>query len=108
MGRTISVNWAELKKSSDKFQEESNEIKDIMNQFNSNFNQIKQCWTGVDADNFVKNCTEVTRLLKLESLYLDVWSEFLSKSSNRYNGNVEDGLSRMNNIEASFDDIVKR
>lgn len=105
MGRVIYVDWIELNKIGEKFQEQSIEIKTITDQVKNTLESIDNCWRGIDSNNFKENSKQLIRDLKVESLYLELWYEYLTKSSRRYNGNVEDGLSKLRNIEVLYNEI---
>lgn len=107
MGRVIDVDYGELKKLSDKFYLESNEIKKIANEMNDMFNQAVSCWSGIDSKNFIKNSNKVINVLKKEAMYLEIWRDYLIRSSCKYGDNIDDGMSILRNLESSFDDIFK-
>ena len=105
MGRVINVDWVELSRVGEKFKEQSNEIKSITDQIQTTLDSVDDCWRGTDSNNFKTNSNQLIRDLKVEGLYLELWYEYLTKSSRRYNGNVEDGLARLKNIELLYNDI---
>ena len=98
MNRLIEVDWAEIKSISNKFLENSNEIGKIADSFSLEMDKVKTNWTGVDSENYINNCQEIIEKLKEEVQFLTVWNDYLSKSSSKYNENVDNAIVILQNI----------
>ena len=105
MNRVISVDWDELKTISNNFLEKTNELDEISKEFTNVIESMKSSWSGIDSDNFVNNCQNIITNLNNEISYLKVWSDYLSKSSNKYSENVETIIMRLQNINSDIESI---
>ncbi len=104
MGRIVKVNWARLHGVGNKFLEQADETNKLVKELEEIFNSIDNGWRGIDADVYKNKSTKLIRFLNNETKYLASWHSFLTKTSNKYVDNVENGVSGINSINYLFDD----
>lgn len=107
MGRVVNVDWADLHKVGEEFLEQANTMNKLSDDINDIFDSLDKGWMGYDADIYKRKGKSFSRRLKRETYYLSVWHSFLTKSSNKYVGNVENGLLGLNRIDEVFKDENK-
>ena len=95
MGRRIKVDCDDLLRVDSRFSEQASDMKQIQEEIDNQFESIHECWQGIDADNFIMNSNKMSRVLKKETRHLVKWSDYLSRASKRYMGNLRDGLINM-------------
>lgn len=105
MNRLINVDWAELKSISNSILDNSNELKRLNNELTNFIESVKSNWKGTDSDNYVNSCYKLKTQIESESSYLNVWSDFLSKSSGKYDDNVEAILNRLQSTNADLESM---
>ena len=105
MSRIIEVDWAELKGIANKFLENSTELDKTANEFSEILEVIRTQWQGVDSDNFIKNCQDMITTINEESSYLKIWNDFLSKSSGKYDDNVETIIMKLQNMNSDLESV---
>lgn len=105
MNRLIEIDWAEVKSVSNKFLNNSSELSKIADDFSSEVEKIKENWKGIDSENYISNFDEIVSRLKEEAEYLNVWNDYLSKSSSKYNENVDNILLRLQSIDNDIESI---
>ncbi len=99
MGRIVKVDWNELKRISNKCGSFATEIDNIISLLRQNFNSVNECWKGTDTNNYIKNCEVFLTQLSNESIYLKNWQSYLSSASEKYLENVEQGSSKIIDVE---------
>lgn len=102
MGRNLSVDWAEVRDISQGFLNNANQLKDAGNELNSILEQIKGCWLGTDANNYIESSIKTVNELYSESEYLTAWNEYLVKASDIYGSKFDESYARFQSIESSF------
>lgn len=103
MSRVIDINWAGLSQVGNSFLDQSNEVNNICDKINKTISELHECWNGVDCDNFITNSKTLIYSLKKEKTYIEEWSLFLTKTSQKYGDNFEEALSRIKKLENEFD-----
>ena len=91
MERIINVNYEELFKASKNFDDQSKAIQDIKKNLLEIIDTIDNGWQGIDAENYKINFKKYIKRIYKESNYLEKWSDFLLKSSIKYDRNVQEG-----------------
>ena len=104
MGRLLDVDWEELNKISSNIESQANSLKELENKYNDFLNSLDAVWSGNDASNFKENGLKLSYSLKNEITYLNTWHDFLLKSSEKYNGIVDNFLLKLNEIETGFNE----
>ncbi len=99
MGRTIDINWAELKNMGNKTADNYTELEKSRQKILEIILSINECWKGKDSTVFINNAGNYMKLLGNETEKLNEWSNYFNKSSNRYKGGVEEGLKKVRDIK---------
>lgn len=103
MGRQIKVNWTQVYELGKRTSDNVMEFELIRERMLKNVEEIKKCWQGADAENFINNYSRYLENLKEEVLYLNEWSEYFKKSSGRYNDQVDDGYRKIQIMNEEFE-----
>ena len=104
MGRIVKVNWAKLHEVGNEFLEQADETNQLVKELEEIFETLDNGWRGIDADVYKNKSTKVIKTLNNETKYLASWHSFLTKTSNRYVNNVENGVSGINSVNYLFDE----
>ena len=105
MGKVINVDWQRIKSVGDNFLEDSNQMSELKNDINAALDVINGSWQGVDSVNFATNCKSMIDSFEDEALYLKNWREYVTKTSNIYNNQIEDALIELRDIDAFCEDV---
>ena len=104
MGRIVNVNWADLHKIGEEFLTQAEEMDKLEKDLIEIFESIDSGWTGYDADIYKGKGLSFTKDIKKEKYYLALWHQFLTKTSNKYVDNVQNGVTSINRIEKVFEE----
>ena len=104
MGRVINVNWGNLNGIGNDFLEQANEMNDLTIELKETFDLIDNAWRGYDANAYKYKVPKALRMLDKETKYLASWHSFLTKTSNKYVSNVENGVTNINKINNMYED----
>lgn len=104
MGRSINVDWAEIKNIGKDFENNAKEIESLKKDIFEIINLIDQSWKGTDATNFKTNIESDTNELNDEIIYLNSWSSYLSKASDGYDDTLHKYLSKIQELNSDFSD----
>lgn len=108
MGRVIDIDWEGVINISDKLKAQSEELEKLTKDLESDFNSASSCWRGLDSKNYQKNSKEIVSNLTNEYIFLYAWYKKLSKSAKIYNGNIEDGLQGIRDMEKIIDEEIPK
>ncbi len=97
MGRVIKVDCDYLSNIDKEFESQATEISRIGEELKTQFESIRGCWEGIDADNYIKNSEKVVRVLVKEAKHLVKWSDYIKHSTGRYRNNEQEGLVSLRN-----------
>lgn len=95
MSRKIKIDCDGLGNINKEFESQGDTIKIIEKELKNQFEAIRECWQGVDAENFIKNSVKMNRALSKEVRHLARWSGYLKNTTMRYDRNVQEGLTNM-------------
>ena len=107
MGRIIDVNWVKLHKIGEEFLDQADELNNLEKELIEIFEGVDNGWRGYDASTYKRKSAKVIRALEIEVKYLSTWHSFLTRSSNRYVDNVENGVSNLKSIDNLFEEEDK-
>ncbi len=103
MSRVIKVDWADLISVEEEFLSQAMDVKTINEDLTKQIEALKECWTGIDADNFSINSKNINSVLTKEVNHLAEWCEYIKKSSGKYNRTVEEGLASLKKTEDYYE-----
>jgi hypothetical protein len=104
MGRVIKINWRTTKELGDIFKLDAEDLMDVLDEMEATFESVREGWYGKDAENYILNGKDLVRRLRKEPKYLIDWYEFLTKTTYKYQDNVEEGLTKVRSVNAVFVD----
>lgn len=93
--RKIDVNWKEVNNLSEKTKKNAAEFAEEINKLIEITESISECWQGIDAENYKITSKAYYEKLKEDKNYLEQWSNVFKKSALKYNGGVEEGLTKV-------------
>lgn len=99
MERKIDVNWVELKKIGDNTNDYYVELEEIRNRISEIISSIEECWSGIDAKNFIDNSKGYLNTLDRKLKKMEEWSKYFNRSSLKYSAGVQEGERRIKNVE---------
>ena len=106
MANIVNVDYKELFEMGEKFEKQGMDIKKLSEELNEAFVGLNNGWVGSDYDSYYTNSNKIVNSLQKEMVYLLTWSEFFTKYSYKYGGNVQEGLDRMKRIQQTLQDNV--
>lgn len=95
MSKKININWNELKKLGERTSENVLQFENSRKKLQDVTMSLNECWTGQDADNFRLTMCSYLNSLQEDTVYMADLIRFFDKSSRKYNGGVNDGVSRV-------------
>ena len=98
MAGIVKVNWTKLRKMSENTLKNSEEFKKARDSFQEIISSLGECWEGIDADNFINNCTEFLNLLEKDVIYFEALGGYFKAGSDTYNKVVDDNYDKMNRL----------
>lgn len=102
MGKRIKVNWKDLYELSLNTNKNAEEFENIRGRIQAIVNSLNTDWQGIDHDNYVVSASKYLEALKKDTDYLYELSDYFNKSALKYNGGVEEGLTRVRNMEKNY------
>ena len=106
MGKTVNITYDDLKTLATKYKSDSEELIKIKDEISGVLNSLSSVWNGVDSTNFTSNSEKLVNYLTNESKYLELWNNYLSKTSNIYTDDISNALSRFKSVANSYE--IKR
>ena len=95
MKNIIDIDLEMMSKESKNFLDNSNKMNEIKDDIKNAISNIDSIWKGTDSDSFINSCNNLITDFENESIYLNNWSNYISKSVSIYNSKIEDGLSNI-------------
>ena len=95
MGKKIVVNWQKLNNLGNNTAKYAEEFEQIRNNLINITSTINSCWQGIDAENYKITTKAYFESLKEDRNYLEQWSNVFKNSAIKYNGGVEEGLTKV-------------
>lgn len=99
MGHKIDANWNKLNNLAQKTTINIDQLETIRKKMQEITLSLHECWQGTDSNHFITNMSAYLEELKKDTQYLIKWAQLFQKSSLRYHGGVEDGLSKVRQVE---------
>ena len=104
MSKIINVDYKKMFEMGKKFEKQAMDLKKLSEELDSTFIGLNESWLGFDYDNYYSNSNKLVNSLNKEMLYMLSWSEFFTKYSYKYSGNLEEGIDRIKRIQQTFAD----
>jgi len=97
MARITKVNYHNLHITADKFTENTDKLREIVDNLTKLDERLSSCWHGYDADTYINRNEILINNLTRKREYLDGWSSYLGKCSNRYSDTVNENTTSVKN-----------
>lgn len=98
----IDVNWRELNDLSERTKINAEEFATEINKLIEITESLSDCWQGIDAENYKITSKAYYEKLKEDKNYLEQWSNLFKTSALKYNGGVEDGLTKVKQVNQTI------
>lgn len=100
--KKVDVNWKEVSELGERTHKNSEEISVVLEKIIEIIESIPEGWQGADSENYITSTKNYFERLKEDRNYLEKWSNTFKRSSKRYNGGVEDGLTRIRKVNEEY------
>ena len=107
MSKIIKVNWEELNRLSSRTSANAEEFEQIRQRMIQIMSSLQSCWQGGDSTKFINKAITYLEKIKVDSQYLMELGDFYNKSSRKYNGGVEEGLTKVRQVRNEIEQEQK-
>ena len=105
----IKINCIEIEKISNSTINDAKELEISRNKMKEIISSLDECWSGIDSESYIDNCSQFLEDLKNDSIYFEKVGEYLKNGIDRYKMVAENNYKSIHSINEQLEvDTISR